>query len=108
MRFLALRPIQHKTAAKATTGSSELRFAAVAVDVPRVRVVDAGESCGVTVAGEKLQEAPAGNPEQLNETTELKPFTGETVIAIWPLPPAGTVNEPGEAAREKSGGIMIV
>jgi hypothetical protein len=37
----------------------------------------------VTVAGEKLYEAPAGIPEQLKETAELKPFRGVTeMVAV--------------------------
>jgi hypothetical protein len=32
--------------------------------------VEAGPLDGVTVAGEKLQDAPKGSPEQLNDTAE--------------------------------------
>jgi hypothetical protein len=41
-----------------------------------VSVVEATAPDGVTVAGAKLHEVPAGNPEQLNETAEAKPFCG--------------------------------
>jgi hypothetical protein len=47
--------------------------------------------CGVTLAGEKLHDAPEGNPEQLKETAELKFPTGVTSIEISALPPASMV-----------------
>ena len=65
---------------------------------------------GVTVVGEKPHEAPVGNPDkQLNDTAELKPFAGVTVIVVFPLCPAVTVNDDGDGAMEKSGeGRLIV
>ena len=68
----------------------------------RVIVVEAAVADGVTVAGEKLHDVPEGNPEQLNETVELNPFSGATEIVAFPLCPAVTVRDVGEAIREKS------
>ena len=39
-----------------------------------VSIVVATPPDGVTIDGEKLQDAPAGNPEQLNVVAEAKPF----------------------------------
>jgi hypothetical protein len=62
---------------------------------------------GVTVAGEKLHDAPEGNPEQLNETAALNPFKGATEMLIVALCPAVTLNDAGDAASEKSAGSLI-
>ena len=70
----------------------------------KVSVVEVAAPDGVTAAGEKLHVVPAGNPEQLNDTDELNPFTGETEIVLVPLCPGTTVSDAGEAAIEKSGG----
>jgi hypothetical protein len=74
----------------------------VVEDVANVRVVEAVEPDGVTVAGEKPHDAPEGSPEQANETAELKPFAGVTEIDAVPLCPGVTVNDAGEAVTEKS------
>ena len=58
---------------------------------------------GVTVAGEKLHDAPDGSPEQLNDTLEVNPFSGVTEIVVVTLCPTVTANAVGEAATEKSG-----
>jgi hypothetical protein len=50
-----------------------------------VSVVVAAVPAGVTVAGEKLQDAPEGRPEQLNVTAELKPLAGVIDIAVVAL-----------------------
>jgi hypothetical protein len=71
--------------------------------VVTVSVVEAAEPDGVTVAGEKLHDAPEGNPEQLNETAELNPFRGATEILVVPFCPAVTLSDAGEATTEKSG-----
>ena len=68
-----------------------------------VSVVEAVVPDGVTVAGEKLHDVPAGKPEQLKDTDELNPFCGVTRIALASLCPGTTVSEAGEAAIEKSG-----
>jgi hypothetical protein len=68
-----------------------------------VSVVEAAVADGVTVAGEKLHDVPESNPEQLNETTELNPFSGVTEIVAVPPCPAAIVSDDGETAAEKSG-----
>jgi len=60
------------------------RDAAVAAVFTVSVVVEAVAPDGVTVAGEKLHDAPDGNPEQLNDITELKPLSGVTVIVSVP------------------------
>jgi hypothetical protein len=76
--------------------------------VVKVSVVEVGASDGVTVGGEKLHEAPEGNPEQLNETAELNPFSGVTEIVVVPLWPPAIVNDVGEAATEKSAAGRVI
>ena len=73
-----------------------------------VKVVCAGEVPGVTLAGAKLQDAPAGKPEQANVTACIKPSS----LAREMMKPAGcpatTPALPGEAASVKSGaGTMV-
>lgn len=50
-----------------------------------VRVVEVEPPDGVTVSGEKVQDAPAGRPEQAKETAELKVFCGVIEIDVVPL-----------------------
>jgi hypothetical protein len=69
---------------------------AVTVSVVEVATPDRG-----TVAGEKLHEAPEGNPEQVNETTEVNPFCGVTKTVAVALCPAATVSDDGETATAK-------
>ena len=77
------------------------------MDVVTVSVVEVVPG-GVTVVGEKPHEAPEGNPDvQLNDTVELKPFTGVTVTVVVPLCPPVTVNDDGDGAMEKSGGLKV-
>jgi hypothetical protein len=84
------------------------RIAAVAGEAVTVSVVEAAVPDRVNVEGEKLHDAPKGNPEQVNETAELKPFSGVTEMAAFPLCPAAKLIEAGEAAMEKSGsGVMV-
>jgi len=73
-----------------------------------VKVVCAGEVPGVTLAGAKLQDAPAGKPEQANVTACIKPSS----LAREMMKPAGcpatTPALPGEAAKVKFGaGTMV-
>jgi hypothetical protein len=109
-RFLQLK--QHKTAASAAPGNSGLelrRRAAVVAEVFTVSVVETGTRSSVlTLAGEKLHDAPEGSPEQLNETVATSPFNGVTVTVVVPLCPAVTVIEAGEAATVKSGVSLMV
>lgn len=60
---------------------------------------------GPTVAGEKLQVAPEGSPEQANATVddEENPFSGVSVTVSVPLLPAVTVMDGAESANAKSG-----
>ena len=73
------------------------------MEVVIVSVVEAAAPDGVTVAGEKLHNAPEGSPEQANETVELNPLRGATEIAVVPLCPEFRLNDTGEADTEKSG-----
>ena len=80
------------------------RTAAIDADVETVSVVvDAEVPEGVTVAGEKLHDAPVGSPEQVNVTAEVKPFCGVTDTVAVPFCPAVMVSEEGEAATVKLG-----
>jgi hypothetical protein len=56
-----------------------------------VRVALTGAAFGVTDAGEKLQLAPAGNPEQVKLTALAKPFSGVMVTVVVAVAPAVTV-----------------
>jgi hypothetical protein len=88
-------------------------MAAVVVEVATVSVVETAWPAGVTLAGEKLHDAPWGNPEQLNETVEAYPFCGVTCTEAVPLLPLATVMAAGERATEKlglgvaDGGVMV-
>jgi hypothetical protein len=62
---------------------------------------------GVTVAGKKPHVAPAGNPEQANETAESNPLVVVTKTVVLPLDPPVTVREEGDAAMEKFGGAAV-
>jgi len=108
-RFLNLNP--QSAMAKADPGSIGnplRRCCAVAAEVVTVTDVDVVPG-GVTLAGEKLQVAPAGRPEeQAKETAEAKPPCGASEIVAVPLAPAVTDIVAGEAAIEKSGGGPIM
>jgi hypothetical protein len=101
-----LKPKQHSAAARAEPGSKgrESRWrAAEFAEVVTVIVVEVVPG-GVTVDGEKLHDAPVGNPdEQLNDTDDANPYSGVTANVVVPLCPAVTVNDDGEGAMEKSG-----
>jgi hypothetical protein len=71
-------------------------------------VVEAEPPDSVSVAGEKLHVAPEGNPEQLNETAELNPFSGVTDRIAVVLCPVTTVRDPEETATEKSGAAALM
>jgi hypothetical protein len=76
--------------------------AALGAVVLMVRVVEAGDPLGVTLAGEKVQLDAAGNPLQANVTGEFMPLTGLMVmvnVAVWP---ALMVALAGEASILKS------
>lgn len=99
-------PMKHSATASTEPGNSGVEFRCRAADVVvvvTVSVVDAGAPDGVTVAGAKLHDAPAGRPVQLNPTAELNPFDGVTVMAAVPLRPPVTDIAVGEVTTEKSG-----
>ena len=98
------QPKQQNTSASAEAGTDgpELwRRVAAAAEVVTVSVVEATAPDSVTAAGENLHDAPAGNPEQLNETAEAYPFCGATNTVVVPLCPAVTVSDTGETATVK-------
>jgi hypothetical protein len=106
-----LNPNPQYAMAKADPGSignSLRRCCAVAAEAVTVTDVDVVPG-GVTLAGEKLQVAPAGRPEeQAKETAEANPPCGASEIVAVPLAPAVTDIVAGEAAIEKSGGGPIM
>jgi hypothetical protein len=57
----------------------------------------------MTVDGEKLHDAPVGNPEQLNDTGAANEFCGATKIVVVPLCPGVTLTDAGETATVKLG-----
>lgn len=99
--------MRQNAAASADAGRSGLELgwtdAVVAAVVTVSFVVEAAVPEGVTVAGEKLHDAPVGNPEQVNETAEAKPFCGVTETVTEPLCPPVTVSVAGVTPRVKSG-----
>jgi hypothetical protein len=100
------QPSQQRPAASGTPGKSgpELcRTSAIAAEVEIVRVVVAAAPAGITLAGEKLHDAPDGSPEQLNETAEANPFCGVMDTVVVPLDPDATVSAVGESETLKSG-----
>lgn len=64
---------------------------------------------GVTVAGEKLQDAPAGKPVHANETAAENPFCGAMDTVVVPLCPGLIDSDDGESEIPKSAaGKLIV
>jgi hypothetical protein len=107
---LFFQPKQHKSNALATaenSGPALWPVVAIEAEVVTVSVVDTGVACGVTLAGEKLHDTPAGRPEQLNETTESYPFKEVTVMTTVPLCPGVRVSDGGRADIEKSGAAAV-
>lgn len=108
-----LHPRKQSAAASAAPGKRGLelgRTAALVAVVVTVSVVEAAAPDGVTVAGEKLQVAPVGSPEQVNETADAKPFCGVTDIVAEPVCPPLMESEDGEATTAKLGdpaGVMV-
>ena len=107
-----LNPIKQATTASVAAGNIGLprrpRYDVVA-ELVTVSVVFADATPeGATVAGRNAQVAPAGSPEQLNETIELNPFAGVTVTVVVPLCPAVTVIDVGEVATVKLGGGRLM
>ena len=79
---------------------------AVAVDI--VTVVVTAAPAGFTLGGEKLQEAPEGNPEQLNVTVDENPFSGLSDNATFPLCPDTMSTEAGITVTVKSCGGRLM
>lgn len=50
-------------------------------------IVSVEEPPGVAEVGEKLHDAPAGNPEQANDTDPVNPSMADTRIPAVPVPP---------------------
>lgn len=55
-----------------------------------LKVLETGCPLGVTVEGEKLQDVPAGRPEQVRLTDEWKPFSGVRVTVKFAISPGPT------------------
>jgi hypothetical protein len=77
---------------------------AYAAMVATDRVVLAALPEGVTVAGEKLHEAPEDRPEHMKETGESKPFAGVIETVVVAVCPAVTISDGDATATAKSGG----
>ena len=108
-RFLKLR--KHSAAARVAPGKSGLelrRRSAVALVVETVSVVVRAVVPDAMMGdGEKLQVAPAGKPEQANETAPAYPYDGVTEMVTVPLCPSGMVSDPGVTPTEKFCGAMV-
>ena len=73
-----------------------------------VTVVETGPPEGVTVGGEKLHEAPTGNPKQLKDTAALNPFRGVSEIDTEALSPAANVTDVVDGAIVNSAGAVTM
>jgi len=97
-------PVSGQSVSPLCRGLAEAEDDVVAI----VKVVCAGEVPGVTLAGAKLQDAPAGKPEQANVTACIKPSSLAREMLKPADCPATTPALPGEAAKVKSGaGTMV-
>jgi hypothetical protein len=108
MRRFFLHPEkQHKTPASTAQGDMgrPSRPSATADgDAVNFSVVEAASPEGVIVSGVKLHDTLEGKPAaQLNDTAELNPFSGVTVMVVVTLFPEVTANVDGVAKTEKSG-----
>ena len=105
--------MQHKATASAEPGKSGpgplfvFNFAVVLV-IDTVRVVVAVAFATMTVGWEKVQDAPAGNPEQVNDTVSLNPFTGTIDMVAVPGCVEVTVSEVGDDATVKSAAARLI
>ena len=72
------------------------------LDAAMVIVVLVVGAIGVTVAGAKVQVAPAGRPEQPKVTVPLKPPRAVNVMVSVPVDPRGTLSVAVPAAIWKS------
>jgi hypothetical protein len=112
---LFVQPAQQNAIANAEPGNHGLellRKDRLGVEAVTVRVVEVADPEGVTVGGEKPQDAPEGSPVQLNETAEANELSGVTCTVAEALCPAITLSAAGETARVKLGvcgaeGLMV-
>jgi hypothetical protein len=104
-----LNPKQQARATKTVTGKSGLEWWRRAEEVVGTFTVSIVEYVGEeAVAGEKLQVAPAGSPdEQAKDTGAMKPYSGVTVIVAVSLPPGGAINDLF-TTKAKSGATFMV
>jgi hypothetical protein len=93
-------PRKHNAIASVAPGISlgyrELGFGLTALvleEAETVSVVVATPPEGVTLAGENVQVAPVGSPEQLKVVAEAKPFCGINEIVTVPLCPGEIVSD---------------
>lgn len=106
-------PKQHKRAARAASGNSGRppwpRVEADVEEAVSVRVdCTLPFALGVIEVGESVAVTPAGRPETLRLTAELKLFVLVIVIVLVPLLPWSMVNAAGEAPRVKLGVAFTV
>jgi hypothetical protein len=106
-----LKPMQQSVTASTELGNSGPGFRCNCIadaEVVTVSVEFAMFGVVGTVINAKLHAAPAGNPEQANETLELNPFKPVTAIVAVPLCPGVTVIHDGETESVKSGGGKLI
>jgi hypothetical protein len=106
-----LRPKESQiTTASTGTGSSVTNPGGRAEAVAEAVIVSVTFAAWPDVIedGLKEHEVPAGSPEQMNVTAELKPFCGVTVSVTVPCPPVFTVSEVGDALSENEGGGRLM
>ena len=77
------------------------------VDATASVTVDVPEPGAAMDAGLKVMITPVGAPEAVSETAELKPPETVVVTVDVPVLPAVTLTEVGEAARVKSGLVLV-
>jgi hypothetical protein len=97
------RPTKHQVAARA--GRCSVLLLACAVNGPSIESVKVDDpAASGTVAGEKVQVVPAGNPlAQLRETGAVNPRTGVNVSVSVVVPPADIASVDGLGLTVKSG-----
>ena len=107
-RFFQPKKLNAIASADAGNSGLELRWtAAVSPLVLTVSVeVEAAVPEGVTEAGEKLHDAPAGKPEQENITAVATRFRGVTETVTVPLCPLVTESAAGVTATAKLTGRL--
>jgi hypothetical protein len=100
------KPDKHTANVKAesgTNGNCEPRRILADELMVRAKVVERELPDGLIVEGEKVHDAPAGNPEQAKEMFWLNPFSGETVNTLVAVPVVGIEIDLGFSENEKLG-----